>query len=226
MALFLTMFPFYLMGNMHCLGMCGPLVMMIGQHRYRYAYFLGRLLSFGLAGMAAGEAGAVLQGMLQKHHIPELLTFTLGLLMIAVAIANWTGWSPSIPLPKAFHRINQSISLLMLKDTVLTTFMFGLLTVALPCGQTLVVFSACALAGNAWVGLFNGLAFALLTSPSLWVAMHALHWIREAKAHYRQLIAWAAFFAGLMSICRGLADMEVIPHLVLIEHAGYHIILF
>lgn len=226
MALFVTMFPFYLMGNMHCLGMCGPLVMMIGQHRYRYAYFFGRILSFGLAGMAAGEAGAVLQGTLQQYHVPELLTFSLGLMMLAVAAANWTGWSLSLPMPLMLRRLNHTISLLMLKDTVLTTFMFGLLTVALPCGQSLVVFSACALAGDPWVGLFNGAAFALLTSPSLWVAMHTLRWFQGAKFHYRQLIAWAAFFAGIMAICRGLADMGYISHLALGGKAPYHIVLF
>lgn len=227
MALFMTMFPFYVMGNLHCLGMCGPLVMMIGSHRYRYAYFLGRLLSFGLAGMAAGEAGAVLQGTLQTYHVPEVLTFTLGFLMMGVAVVNWTGWSiPTPSLPHFFRRVNHSIGLLMLKDTMATTFLFGVLTVALPCGQSLIVFSACALAGSAWVGLFNGLAFALITSPSLWVAMRAMGWFQTMRSHYRQLIAWAAFFAGTMALCRGLADMGFIPHLVLLEFGPYHVVLY
>lgn len=226
MTLFWTMLPFYLMGNMHCLGMCGPLVMMIGRHRYRYAYFFGRLFSFGLAGMAAGEAGAVLQGSLQTYHIPEMLTFALGILMLGVAANNWMGWSFSLPLPKAFRQVNHSISLLMLKDTILTTFLFGLLTVALPCGQSLIVFSACALAGDPWVGLFNGLAFALLTSPSLWVAMHTLRWFQSAKSHHRRLVAGAAFFAGTMAVCRGLADLGAIPHFVMGNQASYHIVLY
>lgn len=226
MALFLMMFPFYLMGNLHCIGMCGPLVVMIGRHRYRYAYFFGRLLSFGLAGMAAGEAGAVLQGTLQVYHLPELLTFTLGIFMLGVSVANWTGWTPSFRMPSFFRRASHSISLLMLKDTILTTFLFGLFTVALPCGQSLVVFSACALAGDAWVGLFNGVAFALLTTPSLWVAMNAMHWFRDARMNYRQFIAWAAFFAGIMAICRGLADLEMIPHLAIGGASPYHIVFY
>lgn len=226
MALFWTMFPFYLIGNLHCLGMCGPLVAMIGRHRYRHAYFFGRLLSFGLAGMAAGEAGAILQGTLQHYRISEALTFSLGLLMLGVALISWTGWSPSISSPIIFRRINRSISLLMLKDTIATTFLFGLLTVALPCGQSLVVFSACALTGSAWVGLFNGAAFALLTSPSLWIAMHAAKWFQAAKTHYRRLVACAACFAGAMAICRGLADMEVIPHFVVGGDHSFHLVLY
>lgn len=226
MALFLTMFPFYLLGNLHCLGMCGPLVMMIGKHRYRYAYFFGRMLSFGMAGMAAGEVGAVLHGTLQGFFISEILTFTLAFLMFGVALANWKGWKPSWRMPLPLQRLSHSISLLMLKDTVPTTFWFGFLTVALPCGQTLIVFSACALAGDAWVGLFNGMAFALITSPSLWVAMHTLHWFRESKKHYHTLIIGVSIFAGMMAMCRGLADIGVIPHLFLGKADSFHLVLY
>lgn len=225
MPLFLTMLPFYLTGNLHCLGMCGPLVMMIGRHRYRYAYFLGRTLSFSLTAMAAGEAGAVLQGNLQKYHLPELLTFLLAFLMIAIAISNWTGWQPVLPIPRFLKTFNTSISLLMLKDTIPTTFLFGLLTVILPCGQSLIVFSACALAGDPYVGLFNGFAFALLTSPSLWVAMHTLDFFKQAKAHYHLFIGWAAFFAGILALCRGLADLGIISH-VYFGYENFHLMLY
>jgi sulfite exporter TauE/SafE len=60
MTLLLAMLPYYLLGNLHCLGMCGPLTMMLGAHRFRYFYFAGRLFSFTLAGGIAGELGAVL----------------------------------------------------------------------------------------------------------------------------------------------------------------------
>ena len=75
MSLLLTMLPLYLFGNLHCLGMCGPLVAMIGHHRFRYYYFLGRTLSFTLAAMAAGGAGAVLHLFLNQYHISALTSF-------------------------------------------------------------------------------------------------------------------------------------------------------
>ena len=62
MTLLLTMLPLYLFGNVHCLGMCGPLVMLIGQHHFRYFYFVGRTLSFTLAGGLAGAAGFLPSG--------------------------------------------------------------------------------------------------------------------------------------------------------------------
>lgn len=78
MSLLLAMLPIYLFGNLHCLGMCGPLVMMIGQHRYRYFYFLGRTLSFTLAGMIAGGVGAVVQFFFNTYHIAEMTSFFFG----------------------------------------------------------------------------------------------------------------------------------------------------
>ena len=41
MTLFLAMLPIYLFGNIHCFGMCGPLAMMIGHHRFAIGTFLG-----------------------------------------------------------------------------------------------------------------------------------------------------------------------------------------
>ena len=61
MSLLITMLPLYLLGNLHCIGMCGPLVMLLGQQRCRAFYFLGRTLSFTLAGLLAGALGSVLQ---------------------------------------------------------------------------------------------------------------------------------------------------------------------
>jgi len=42
---------------------------MIGRHKFRNFYFLGRLFSFTLAGTLAGELGSVLNVVLKQYHI-------------------------------------------------------------------------------------------------------------------------------------------------------------
>jgi sulfite exporter TauE/SafE len=226
MGLFFTMLPLYLFGNVHCLGMCGPLVMMIGQHRTRYFYFLGRLLSFSLAGMFAGGMGAVSNLFFKQLHLAEAASFIFGLLLIALGIAILSGTQPSLPLPlsRRLQRFNQSLSLLLLKDQPAASFLFGFFTLALPCGQTLVVFSACALTGDLLAGLLNGFAFALLTSPSLFLAMKAHQLMRRALRYYQAVIGLSALSAGLLAVLRGLAELELIPHLIL-SHA-YGLVLY
>lgn len=230
MSLLLTMLPLYLFGNLHCIGMCGPLVMMIGQHRYRYFYFFGRLTSFTLAGMIAGEAGAVLDLILKEYHIPAAASFLFGTVILAVGICSILGlqYPGHHWLAKRLAPFNHTLSTLMLKDQPLPSFLFGFFTVALPCGQTLVVFSACALSGSLWVGMLNGFAFALITSPSLLLAMNAHTLMRRAREHYDTIMGVCSLVIGTLALCRGLAEAGVIPHWVLNPSSPmqYHIVMF
>lgn len=230
MTLLITMLPLYLFGNLHCLGMCGPLVMMIGKHRFRYFYFLGRLLSFTLAGAFAGEMGAVLQIAFTSYHLSSLISFFFGGIILIVSISTLIGWRyPGYEfLSRRLAKVNHSLSLLMLKDGALPTFLFGFFTLTLPCGQTLIVFSACALSGSLWVGMLNGFVFALLTSPSLFFAMHAHHLFFNLRKHYNKFIGFLGLVIGMLTICRGLAEMEIIPHLILNQKAEshYHVVIY
>ncbi|NGX57578.1 MAG: hypothetical protein K940chlam3_00471 [Chlamydiae bacterium] len=214
--------PSYIFGNLHCIGMCGPLVMMLGQHRYRYWYFLGRTLSFTLAGTLAGSLGAVLNVFLSHYHISALTSIIFGLVILVAGLMALM--RIPLPTPKFFHSINKNLSLLLLRDHLFPTFLFGFTTVFLPCGQTLIVFSACALSGSPLVGLFNGFMFAILTSPSLFFAMQASQLFRKSRKHANTMIGLCAIVVGLLACFRGLADMDVIPHFVLNHH--YHIVLY
>jgi uncharacterized protein len=230
MSLLIAMLPLYLFGNLHCLGMCGPLVMMIGQHRYRHFYFLGRTLSFTIAGMLAGMLGAVSNLFFKQIHLAEASSFLFGIPLIFLGFSSFV--SSNYPgyqwLTKHLNRFNQSLSLLMLKDKPAAAFIFGFFTLALPCGQTLIVFSACALSGDIGIGLINGFAFALLTSPSLFFAMKAHALMRQASKYYQSVIGISAILVGFFAVLRGLAEMEIIPHLILNPYSSsyYHIVIY
>lgn len=231
MTLFFSLLPLYLFGNLHCIGMCGPLVMLLGQHRYRLFYFLGRLLSFSLAGLLAGELGAVLHVSLKQYYLAEILSLLCGIIIMGWGIHKLLGRQAK-PLKSnrisPLNALHRWVSTLLLKDTGWSTFLFGFFTVALPCGQTLVVFSACALAGNAWVGLINGFAFSLLTTPSLVIAMHTLTLFKRFKQYDRAVIGGCSILVGLLACCRGLAEIGWIDHWILNSHApaAYHLVIF
>lgn len=228
MSLLLTMLPFYVLGNLHCLGMCGPLVVMLGQHRYRYYYFLGRLLAFTLAGTTAGAIGAVLNVLLSRYHISAFASFAFGTLLAAAGFLTLLGHSfpGKKRIGKLLAKANGSLSLLILKDQPLTTFLFGLFTIALPCGQSLLVFSACALSASAWIGMLNGFCFALITSPSLFMAMRAHSLLGGAKKHYNTIMAIATIFVGVISLCRGFAEIGWLHHIGWQMTEGIHLALF
>ena len=230
MQLFFTKLPIYVLGNLHCVGMCGPLVALLGAHRHRHCYFLGRLLSFSLAGALAGGLGAVLNAILQAYHLPAMACFAFGAAILIGGMMMLLGWKLSFGAwgNERIQRMQQGAGMLLLRDTPLSTFAFGFLTVILPCGQTLIVFSACALDGDPLVGWLNGLAFAALTSPSLWLAMHARHWISRFRKYENAVMGTLAIAVGVLSLLRGFAELEIVPHLVLNPNSpvAYHIILY
>lgn len=231
MTLFFSLLPLYLFGNLHCMGMCGPLVMLLGQHRYRYFYFVGRIVSFSFAGFMAGEIGAVLHLILKQYYLAESVSLVCGLAMI-----TW-GMMKAFHLqfkPLALHQstllnpLHRWVSTLMLKDTGLSSFLFGFFTIALPCGQTLLVFSACALTGSGLIGFCNGFAFALLTTPSLVLAMHTLTFFKKFKHYDHAILGGCSILVGVLACCRGLAELGWISHLILNPSAStsYHLVIY
>lgn len=220
------MLPLYILGNLHCFGMCGPLVMLIGKHPYRLLYFLGRLLSFTLVGTIAGELGEVLGVVLKAYNISAATSFIFGGAIFLLGFYSIMGWQ--FPGYKLFGNrvkgVERLLSSLIMGQRPWSTFLFGFFTVALPCGQTMIVFSACALSASALSGMINGFLFALLTSPSLFLAMHAHLFLKRLKNYYNLLTGVCAMVVGLMALCRGFAEVEVIPHLVLSEK--WHVVLY
>jgi sulfite exporter TauE/SafE len=185
------------------------LVALIGRHPNRGLYFLGRATSFSLAGGVAGQLGRTLEDVLRLYNVPASAALLFGGVIILVGVFQLLHLRP--PSMPFMSRLDKRLSLLMLQERPLPIFMFGFFTVLLPCGQTMVVFSACAMHASPIIGWFNGLAFAVLTSPSLWFAMRAHGILGYLKSYYRVTIGVLAIGVGCFSVWRGLAAMEVAP---------------
>ena len=67
--------------------------MLLGQHRYRFFYFFGRLVSFSLAGLVAGELGAVLHLFLKHYYLAEIVSLICGIFMIGWGIQKHSGFA-------------------------------------------------------------------------------------------------------------------------------------
>lgn len=172
MELFWTLLPIYIFGNGHCLGMCGPLVMLIGRHRYSWAYFIGRAISFSLAALCSFTFGWALQTILIHYFFPGAYSILIGLALVLLPVITFfkAKLDRRGDLKKGI--LGQYLSTLALQNRIWPLFLFGFATAFIPCGQSLVVFSACSMAPSALAAGLNGLAFALLTSPSLFLAMN------------------------------------------------------
>lgn len=211
MTLTLSLLPLFVTGNLHCLGMCGPLVHTLSLHRFKYYYLLGRLCSYTLAG---GLSGAL--GFLASFGGFASLSIAIGFFLIILAFNQIYPLHFKWPAPNFIR--------LIMRDTPLSVFSFGALTLFLPCGQTLIVFAALALSGSFWIGAINGFLFALLTSPSLVLAMKIKRWMPQSHKIAKAIAFATSFAIGLISVLRGLADLGYVKHLTLSE--SFHIVLF
>lgn len=211
-----SLIPLYLLGNFHCMGMCGPLVMLLAKHPYRWFYFVGRITSFSLAALLAAEVGFFFSSPYFALAI-GLAICSMGLLLLFSLSFPGGHW-----IAKKTARISAIFSKLILIDHPMTTFLFGFCTVFLPCGQSLIVFSACALAPNPLIGLLNGFLFALLTSPSLVAALYATTLFKRWRGNYHLLMGSFTLVVGALAFLRGLANLNVIPHLSF----SHHIVLY
>jgi len=219
MQLFWSLLPLYLLGNLHCLGMCGPLVAFLSKHQGRNLYLWGRFTSFTLAGAIAGALGELLSHTLNQFFIGTLLTLLAGLAMILFGIYSFLDYHMpnSQWLNQKLEPLGKEIAKLSLHPHPMALFGVGMASLLLPCGQTLVVFSACALEGNLLSGVVNGAAFALFTSPSLWLAAKAPQYLIKWRPYNRYGTALSLCLVGTLTLCRVLADYDYI------DHIGFHL---
>jgi sulfite exporter TauE/SafE len=227
MSALISMIPLYLVGNFHCAGMCGPLVAFLGRHPYKYAYFWGRIAGFTLAGLIAGEMGIIVADVASIGKFSAILTLVISLIFFIVSLFFF--FNIKIPLFKSkiftiLERLSLTISKLALSDKWLSVFLFGLCTILLPCGQSLIIFSFSAMLQDSFLGALNGFLFAVFTTPSLMFTMKASIFLTKAKRHYRKLMSISLFIVSILTFLRGLADLGIINHFTLIDKL--HLILW
>jgi uncharacterized protein len=230
MTLFFSLLPLFIFGNIHCAGMCGPLVMILAKHPRRWWYFLGRALSFSFAGLVSSELGVMLFSLFAHYHVSSLCILLFGSVIILLGLLMLFKWR--IPsnfwLFKKAAKISVALSCLMTHPSIWAVFLYGCCTLLLPCGQTIMVFSIIALEGTPLSGMINGFLFAVLTSPALIAAMHAWKAFPNNRKNHHLWIGASAIFAGFLAILRGCADFGLIPHFILNPHAetAFHLVIF
>lgn len=226
MSMLLSMMPLYIIGNLHCAGMCGPLVAMLGRHPHRNAYFFGRILAFTLAGLIAGEIGFIINEFSSITHLSSILTLTTAVIFFLAGlffIFN-ISFKPKGSLFTFLSKLSLRFSKLMLKDSYLPIFAFGFLTIVLPCGQSLLIFSFSALTEDPFIGALNGFLFSVITTPSLFASMRASYLFNKAKANYRWLMGLSLIIVAILAFLRGLADLGLIEHLIILQQP--HMVLY
>lgn len=196
-----------LAGSLHCVAMCGPLLLSITLskkvqreiRRQMILHHTGRILGYGVMGLFAGYGGELLAagGFQQK------LAIVSGVLLLFILFA-----------PKIFASSNNKLSnfikrkwaRLLRLSGVRGNLMLGLLNSLLPCGLVYSALAAAAVSGTALSGALFMMIFGLGTLPLLAaVSLGGAGLKGKFKGLSAIVIPLATCATALFLIVRGLA---------------------
>ncbi len=161
------------LGSMHCIGMCGPLMLAmptssVSRSHYlieRILYHLGRSITYGLMGLGAGFIGNNIFTSAQQD-LSLLLGISI-LLSLAIPIGLKTRFGRYSPLKRIHAFIKIKFSILMGKRGRTALMLMGLLNGLLPCGLVYTALvGATVVADPLSSGLFM-IIFGIGTAPAL-----------------------------------------------------------
>jgi len=221
-AFVISMFTLGLATSLHCVSMCGPLVLTYAVkseedgpwHRKltpNVAYQGAKVVSYMLVGLLLGAIG----GFFNLDSIRPYVMFLAGAFMIVLGL-GMTGrvpWAARLtPRPPRF--LMNALVKLRRKSaadaadgttTLATPITFGLMTGLLPCGPLMAAQVSAAASGSALSGMLGMAAFAIGTAPLMIAFGTAGSLIPLAwKQRMMTVLAVGVMIFGLVFINRGL----------------------
>ena len=207
-----------LLGGVHCAGMCGGIVAGLsasarGPTLARHLEFNGgRILSYGVAGAAAGLAGNLLQlaGPLLLVQTALFALANVLLILLGLYVAGWGRAVLRLEFAGKFlwRRIEPTARRLFPIDTAAKAVGAGALWGWVPCGLVYSVLALALASGSAPGGAAVMIAFGLGTLPTLMAAGMAaqrLATIRRAS--------WLRRCAGGLLVSLGAVGLARAPGL-------------
>ena len=172
------------LGSAHCLGMCGPVVLLfespgqvaapLAPTLRRLLYNLGRLACYALLGAAAGAAGIILTRVAGLDAGLRLLRWFAAAMVMLLGLNLLTDWRALAALERAGAALWRRVQPLARHALPVTTparaLAAGFLWGMLPCGLVYTSVAIAAGSGGPVQGAVIMLAFWLGTLPALLAA--------------------------------------------------------
>ncbi|OXB04702.1 hypothetical protein B0A81_16175 [Flavobacterium plurextorum] len=203
---------FGLISSLHCVGMCGPIAMMLPvDHNNEtkkaaqiITYHLGRLSAYASIGLIFGLLGRgfFLAGMQQNMSI------FIGVAMILVVLIPekvFAKYNFSKPVYKIISNIKSSLGSQFKKKSYKSLFTIGLLNGFLPCGMVYVALFGAIAMQSAGLGVLYMLLYGLGTIPLMTVVVYINSLLKlPFRNKIQKAIPYVAIIIGVLFILRGL----------------------
>ncbi len=206
----------------HCLGMCGPLVMMGGLEFRRAGgsvlwphalYHLGRVAIYALLGLVAGSVGSAFGLGNALSSLAAMVSLLLGLAVSLLGL-GYLGWLPVGRLGSSAGWFGKAFGRAMQQGGPAGPLLLGALNGLLPCGLVYGALLVAASTGRAWDGALAMLLFGLGTVPALLaLGLGALSLSRGVRQALIRIWGALMLLVGLQLGMRGLVAFGLVQHL-------------
>jgi sulfite exporter TauE/SafE len=205
-------FIFGLISSLHCIGMCGPIALMIPVDRTNQAkkvsqiitYHLGRLSAYAIIGLIFGIVGKgfFLAGIQQR------LSIFIGIAMIITIVTPervLANYNFSKPVYRLISKIKSSLGKQFKNKSYQSLFTIGLLNGFLPCGMVYVALFGAIAMQSVPFGILYMLLFGIGTIPmmSSVIFFNSIMTV-SFRNRVQKIIPYVGVIIGVLFILRGL----------------------
>ncbi len=205
-------FIFGLISSLHCIGMCGPIALMIPVDRTNptkkatqiSTYHLGRLTAYACIGFIFGLVGKgfFLAGIQQRLSIFIGVAMIITILTPERVLANYNF---SKPVYRLISKIKSSLGKQFKNKSYKSLFTIGLLNGFLPCGMVYVALFGAIAMQNVPFGILYMLLFGIGTIPMMSSVTYLNSIITVSfRNKIQKVIPYVGVIIGVLFILRGL----------------------
>lgn len=201
-----------LLSSLHCIGMCGPIAMMLPVDRNDQAkkalqiftYHIGRLTAYSTLGLVFGimGKGLYLAGLQQEMSI------IAGIIMICIVMIPerlFSKYNFSKPVYKIISKVKTGLGEQFRKRSHKALFITGLLNGFLPCGLVYAALFGAIAMQSEMLGTLYMLLYGLGTVPLMSAVVYASTLLKNPMRNsLSKIVPYAGVFIGMLFIVRGL----------------------
>lgn len=201
-----------LISSLHCIGMCGPIAMMLPVSRKNPAekviqiliYHLGRLTAYASLGLIFGLLG---RGFYMAG-IQQQLSIAVGILMIVIVVVperEFMKYNFSKPIYRLLSKIKSNLGNQFKRKSPDAFFTIGLLNGFLPCGLVYAALFGAIAMQNITLSVTYMILYGIGTIPMMSAVVYLTNLLSiPVRNKFQKIIPIVAIFIGIMFIFRGL----------------------
>ena len=203
---------FGLISSLHCIGMCGPIAMMLPVNRNNPAekviqiliYHIGRLTAYASLGLIFGLLG---RGFYMAG-IQQQLSIAVGILMIVIVVVperEFMKYNFSKPVYRLLSKIKSNLGNQFKRKSPDAFFTIGLLNGFLPCGLVYAALFGAIAMQNLTLSVTYMILYGIGTVPMMSAVVYLSNLLSiPVRNKLQKIILIVVIFIGIMFIFRGL----------------------